>query len=84
MYARERQDGDCLVKWSMVSNGTVDSGETIVPGERAARQLYPPGKDAGGLNQSGHREDGKQSDELKRSFCRKSREDFCRNEGEGA
>lgn len=43
-------------------------GETIVPGEKAARQLYPPGKDAGGLNQSGHREDGKQSDELKNFF----------------
>lgn len=43
-------------------------GETIVPGEKAARQLYPPGKDAGGLNQSGHREDGKQSDENSRNF----------------
>lgn len=44
-----------------------------MPGEKAAGHLYPPSKGAGALNQSGHREDGKQFDELKKFFfCRKS------------
>lgn len=30
------------------------------------KEPYPPGKDAGDLDQSGHREDRKQYDELKR------------------
>lgn len=39
-----------------------------MPAERGTKEVYPPGEDVGGLNQSGHTRDGKQSDELKRFF----------------
>lgn len=45
--------------------GEIEIRKSIMSAE-GARQSYPLGKDVGDLDQSGHRGDEKQSDELKR------------------